>query len=137
MKKEDILRILREADMVSSNLTDKQYQQYTSEAHKKQNKQRASKGGLSTLKGKGYTDTQKKGNETYRKIKIEKYKSILKLIRKKQFTYSDVRCACEKFGITNSSIQITAKRILREKSLVKQICKGYNQYNPSIYEKVK
>lgn len=63
MKKNDILKVLEEANSSLSNLTDKQIQQYSSEAHKKQNKQRASKGGTKTLKGKGYTKIQKKGNQ--------------------------------------------------------------------------
>lgn len=137
MKKEEIESILKEADTKLGNLTDKQLQQYVSDGHKRQNKERATKGGIKTLRGNGYTDIQKKGNETYKKIAIEKYKSILKLIKKKEFTYSDMRYACEKFGIIESSIKITSKRILREKTLVKQIHKGYNQYDPSIYVKVK
>ena len=70
-------------------------------------------------------------------LKIQKYKYIIKFIRKKEFTYSDMRNACEKFGITNNRIAPTAKKILRENSLVKQIYKGYNQHNPSLYIKIK
>ena len=33
--------------------------------------------------------------------------------------------------------KIINKKILREKSLVKQIHKGYNQFNPSLYIKIK
>lgn len=68
---------------------------------------------------------------------LEKYKCILKFIRKKQFTLSDMKNACEKFGITGDRIAAQAKKILKEKSLVKQIHKGYNQFNPSLYIKVK
>jgi len=128
--------IIKESNKSLSNLTDKQYEQYSSEGHKKQNKERACKGGSTTLKGKGYTDIQKKANQASTKIRIEKYKSILDLVIKKEFTYSDMRDACEKFGITNYSIQITAKRILKDKTLVKQIHKGYNQYDPSLYVKI-
>jgi hypothetical protein len=70
-------------------------------------------------------------------LKIEKYKSILKFIRKKEFTYTDMRNACEKFGIKGDRIAGQAKKILREKTLIKQIHKGYNQFNPSLYIKVK
>jgi hypothetical protein len=69
--------------------------------------------------------------------KIEKYKSIIKFIRKKEFTYSDMRDACKKYGIADKQLCGTAKKILREKSLVKQIHKGYNQFNPSLYIKIK
>jgi hypothetical protein len=67
---------------------------------------------------------------------IEKYKSILKFITKKEFTYSDVKHACKEYGIIDSSINCQAKKILKQKSIVKQIHKGYNQFNPSIYIKV-
>jgi hypothetical protein len=69
------------------------------------------------------------------KRKIEKYKSILTFIDKDEFTYSDMRNACELFGITSNSIFGTAKAILKEKTLVEQIHKGCNQYNPSLYKK--
>lgn len=45
MKKEDIDKILQEANDALGKLTDKQIQQYISEGHKKQNSERASKGG--------------------------------------------------------------------------------------------
>jgi hypothetical protein len=64
MKQKDIQKILEESNKVLGNLTDKQLEQYVSEEHKKQNKDRASKGGIKTLRGKGYTEIQKKGNKT-------------------------------------------------------------------------
>jgi hypothetical protein len=70
-------------------------------------------------------------------LKIEKYKAIIKFIRKKEFTYSDMRNACEKYGILDKYLFGTAKKILRENSLIKQIHKGYNQFNPSLYVKIK
>jgi hypothetical protein len=79
----------------------------------------------------------KKSGELKTKIKLEKFKLILKFIRKTEFTYSDMRNACEKFGITGDRIAGQAKKILREKSLVKQIHKGYNQFDPSLYVKIK
>jgi hypothetical protein len=63
MKKEDILKVLEQSDKKLGNLTDKQHTQYVSTAHKKQNKERASKGGIKTLRGNGYTEIQKKGNQ--------------------------------------------------------------------------
>lgn len=69
--------------------------------------------------------------------KINKYKSILKLIRKKEFTYKDMRNACLKFGIDEDKVYGLAIKILKEVSLVKQIHKGYNQFNPSLYVKLK
>jgi hypothetical protein len=60
-------KVQKEINEVSKklgNLTDKQLEQYVSEAHKKQNKERASKGGIKTLRGRGYTSIQKKGNKT-------------------------------------------------------------------------
>jgi hypothetical protein len=137
MNKNDILKVLEQSNKNLGKLTDKQHAQYVSEGHKKQVKQRASKGGSKTLKGKGYTDIQKKANQTSTKIRIEKFKSILNLITKEVFTYKDVRYACEKFGIIKTSIEMTAKRILREKLCVKQIHKGYNQHDPSLYVKIK
>lgn len=79
----------------------------------------------------------KKSAEKSIQIKIEKYKSILKFIRKKEFTFADMRDACEKFGIKENCIAGEAKKILRETTLVKQIHKGYNQFDPSLYIKVK
>jgi hypothetical protein len=75
--------------------------------------------------------------EKKRIITIEKYKSIIKFISKKEFTYSDMRNACEKYGILDKNLCGTAKKILREKSLITQIHKGYNQFNPSLYIKIK
>lgn len=45
MKKEDIEKVLKEADEKLKNLTDKQHEQYVSEAHKTQFRKRQSKGG--------------------------------------------------------------------------------------------
>ena len=61
--------------------------------------------------------------------KLELYKSILKLIRKKEFTAKDMQKACDKMEYKSW------KQVLKEKSLVKQIHKGCNQFNPSIYIK--
>jgi hypothetical protein len=63
--------------------------------------------------------------------KIEKYKEILDSIPNNQFTTSEAKKACENFNYGNW------KKFLKEKTLIKQIHKGTNQTNPSIYEKVK
>ena len=76
----------------------------------------------------------KKSGEKRTDDKITKMKSILKLIRKSEFRLLDVKNACDKMNIKDLNY---AKKILREKSLVKQIHKGYNQFNPSLYIKIK
>lgn len=74
-----------------------------------------------------------KSGEKRTDVKIDRMKSILKLIKKSEFRLLDVRNACEKMNIKDLNY---AKKILREKSLVKQIHKGYNQFNPSLYIKL-
>jgi hypothetical protein len=76
----------------------------------------------------------KKSGEKRTDDKISKMKSILKLIKKSEFRLLDVKNACDKMNIKDLNY---AKKILREKSLVKQIHKGYNQFNPSLYIKIK
>lgn len=87
---------------------------------------------IDMCKSAGIKSAEKRINE-----KLEKYKCILKFIRKKEFTFADMRNACIKYGILDRLVSGQAKKILREKSLVKQIHKGYNQYNPSLYIKIK
>jgi hypothetical protein len=76
----------------------------------------------------------KKSGEKRTDDKIIKMKSILKLITKSEFRLLDVKNACDKMNVKDLNY---AKKILREKSLVKQIHKGYNQFNPSLYIKIK
>jgi hypothetical protein len=66
MKREDILKVLEEANGVSSNLSDKQIEQYTSESHKKQVRDRASKGGK--VKSDKKTEHLNKLSKTYSHI---------------------------------------------------------------------
>lgn len=54
---------LNEISKRLGNLTDKQHEQYVSEGHKKQYKERASKGGIKTLRTGTYTKIQKKGTQ--------------------------------------------------------------------------
>lgn len=63
MNKKEIDSILEQSNNVLGKLTDKQIQQYISEGHKKQNKQRASKGGTKSMPKGVYGKVQKKGNE--------------------------------------------------------------------------
>ena len=46
------------------------------------------------------------------------------------FDTATLRKACDNFGYKSW------KSVLKEKSLVEQIHKGYNQFNPSLYKKV-
>lgn len=62
--------------------------------------------------------------------KIEKYKEILSLIPTDEFTTSDAKLACEQFGYNDW------KKFLKEDSLIQQIYKGFNQFNPSKYKKI-
>jgi len=74
----------------------------------------------------------KKSVESNIQKRINKMKSILDTIPTKQFITKDIRKSCYNFDVSDGYW----KRILREKSLVKQIHKGTNQFNPSIYEKI-
>jgi hypothetical protein len=65
------------------------------------------------------------------KRKIEKYKEILDSIPNNQFTTGEAKIACENFNYKSW------KKFLKEETLIKQIHKGANQNNPSIYEKIK
>jgi hypothetical protein len=62
--------------------------------------------------------------------KIEKYKEILNLIPNDEFTTSDAKLACKQYGYNDWM------KFLKETSLIKQIYKGNNQFNPSIYKKI-
>jgi hypothetical protein len=64
-------------------------------------------------------------------LKIEKYKEILKSIPSDIFTTSEAKKACENFNYGSW------KKFVKEETLIKQIHKGSNQNNPSIYQKVK
>ena len=66
------------------------------------------------------------------KRKINKMKSILDTIPTKQFITKDIREACSKFDVSINYWNL----VVKEKSLVKQIHKGNNRFNPGIYEKV-
>lgn len=56
---------------------------------------------------------------------------ILSTIEGDTFTTSEARKACDEYGLGNW------KGFLKDKRIVKQIYKGTNQNNPSIYQKIK
>jgi hypothetical protein len=62
---------------------------------------------------------------------LENKKKIIDSIKSDTFTTSEARKACEKFEYKSW------KSLLKESKLVKQIYKGMNQFDPSIYKKVK
>jgi hypothetical protein len=77
----------------------------------------------------------KLGTEASTKARIERglenKKKIIDSIKSDTFTTSEARKACKKFEYKSW------KSLLKESKLVKQIYKGINQFDPSIYEKVK
>ena len=62
---------------------------------------------------------------------LENKKKIIDSIESDTFTTSQAKKACDKFGYKSW------KSLLKESKLVKQIYKGMNQFDPSIYQKVK
>lgn len=56
---------------------------------------------------------------------------ILNMIEGDTFTTSEARKACDEYGLGNW------KSFLKDNRIIKQIYKGTNQNNPSIYEKLK
>jgi len=96
-----------------------------------------------------HIENTKKGLKKYvnslsKKEKSEKYSNnsasnkslkirteVLNLIENDTFTTSEARKACNEYGLANW------KPFLRDTRIIKQIYKGTNQNNPSIYEKVK
>ncbi len=62
---------------------------------------------------------------------LENKKKIIDSIESDTFTTSQARKACDNFGYKSW------KSLLKESKLVKQIYKGMNQFDPSIYQKVK
>jgi hypothetical protein len=78
----------------------------------------------------------KENGEKRSKHRLEKHHAILTLITKKEFQIRDVRNACMLFGIDEKHIIATAKRVLKEKTLVVMVQKGNNHINPSIYKKI-
>jgi len=70
MKLTKIQKILEESNKVLPKLTDKQYEQYSSEEHKNQNRQRASKGGTKSMPKGVYGEVQKKGHKVAKEKEV-------------------------------------------------------------------
>jgi hypothetical protein len=89
-----------------------------------------------TLKAKVAAMTVEERSEKYRNDSASRKSlrirtEILNLIENDTFITSDARRACEQYGLDNW------KGFLKDKRIIKQIHKGTNQNNPSIYEKLK
>jgi hypothetical protein len=90
-------------------------------------------GGIKSMKQLG-KQIRKKASNTKKSNKIKKYKDILNTIDKDVVRMNDIKIACEHYGCPNPKSQ--AWRMLKETSLLKQIHKGVNQHNPSLYKKI-
>ena len=74
---------------------------------------------------------EKYSNDSSSRKSLRIRQEILDNIPTDIFTTFDAKIACEKYGIGNW------KGFLKDTRIIKQIHKGTNQSNPSIYEKVK
>lgn len=78
----------------------------------------------------------KLGTEASTKARIEraynKKVEVLSYITTETFIAKDIQSICNKLEYVGDFW----KKVLREKSLVEQIHKGYNQFNPSVYKKI-
>lgn len=88
-----------------------------------------------TLKAKISAMTPKERSEKYSndassRKSLSIRKEVLKLIENDTFTTAEARNACEEYGLGNW------KGFLKDKRIIKQIHKGTNNYNPSIYKKI-
>lgn len=89
-----------------------------------------------TLKARIQAMSMEERSQKYRNnsssIKSLKIRTeILNLIENDKFTTSVARRACEQYGLDNW------KGFLKDKRIIKQIYKGTNQNNPSVYIKIK
>jgi hypothetical protein len=73
----------------------------------------------------------KYSNDSASRKSLKVRTSVLNLIETDTFTTTDAKFACEKYGLGNW------KAFLKDKRIIKQIHKGTNQNNPSIYVKIK
>jgi hypothetical protein len=79
------------------------------------------------------TDEERKekySNDSSSRKSLRVRKEILDSIETETFTTSQIRYACEKYGLGNW------KGLLKDERLVEQLYKGTNQSNPSVYRKV-
>lgn len=72
---------------------------------------------------------EKFSNESSSKKSLMIRKEVLNLITTDEFTTTDARLACEKYGLKNW------KFFLRDTRIIEQTYKGTNQFNPSKYKK--
>lgn len=70
--------------------------------------------------------------EARQKRYLEKQIDVLNRIKTDTFVTSDLRKICDELEYKGDFW----KKLLRNKELVEQIHKGYNQFNPSIYKKI-
>jgi hypothetical protein len=75
--------------------------------------------------------SEKYGNDSASRKALRIRTEILNLIENDTFITSDARRACEQYGLDNW------KGFLKDNRIIKQIHKGTNQNNPSIYVKIK
>ena len=75
--------------------------------------------------------SEKYSNDSASRKSLMMRTEILNLIETDTFITSDARRACLQYGLDNW------KGFLKDKRIIKQIYKGTNQNNPSIYQKIK
>jgi hypothetical protein len=74
--------------------------------------------------------SEKYSNDSASRKSLSIRTEILNLIETDTFATTDARKACEQYGLGNW------KGFLKDKRIIKQIHKGTNQNNPSIYQKI-
>jgi hypothetical protein len=74
--------------------------------------------------------SEKFSNDSATRKALRTHTDILNMIPTDTFNTQDARKACEKYGLGNW------KGFLKNTNLIKQIHKGTNNYNPSIYQKI-
>jgi len=92
-------------------------------------KKRAQMDDFHALQCKAGQNSAKKRVEIFNNKKLK----VLSLIKNKRFITSEAKVACTKLEYGGDFWQ----KFLRDKTLVKQLHKGKNQFDPSIYEKLK
>jgi hypothetical protein len=75
--------------------------------------------------------SEKFKNDSASRKSLNMRNEILSMIKNNTFTTSEARKACAEYGLGNW------KAFLKDERIIKQIHKGTNQNNPSIYQKVK
>jgi hypothetical protein len=118
------------------HITGTLYGKYNSE---KLTFEQRSKGGITSgnnNKKNGHWDKYiKLGAEASTKARIQraynKKIEVLSYITTETFIAKDIQSICNKLNYVGDFW----KKVLREKNLVEQIHKGYNQFNPSVYKK--